>query len=348
LKIGVIEVISIVPKTLFIFLAARHDLFPHYGILLFGVGALLYSLVFMAAFFIASTNKSLLLQPYQQGDQVIYVDPASKESLRDFTGTAILKYFLHEFEKVVLVLMDVAHISSIYSLISNLGSMVVRYLFAPLNEIIFNYFSRGDGKEAVGALVAFIRAVALFSFLILSFGYNYSQIFLTFLYGEKWVSPESVAALRTYMLLVVFLGFNGVMEAFLFAKGTAIMRYNFFSVITTCIYLASTFAFTYGGLGAAGLFLGNILNMALRIILCWSLEISQHIGLGELLLRIRPSLLFVVVWAAVFLAGHKEYGFAQKVSSNSLLQFLLGAVLFGVNLLPIVFENRNIILKYLQ
>lgn len=133
MKIGVIEVISIIPRTLFIFLAAHHDLFPQYGILLFGVGALLYSIVFMIAFFLASSNKSLMLQPYQQGGQTIYVDPASKASLRDFTGTAILKYFLHEFEKVVLVLMDVTHISSIYSLISNLGSMVVRYLFAPLN-----------------------------------------------------------------------------------------------------------------------------------------------------------------------------------------------------------------------
>lgn len=94
--------------------------------------------------------------------------------MKDFTGTAILKYFLHEFEKVVLVLMNVAHISSIYSLISNLGSMVVRYLFAPLNEIIFNYFSRGDGKESVGALVTFIKSVAIFSMLVISFGYNYS------------------------------------------------------------------------------------------------------------------------------------------------------------------------------
>jgi hypothetical protein len=65
LKIGVIEVISIIPKTVFIFLAARHDLFPQYGILLFGVGALLYSLVFMTAFFIASSNKSLFLHSYQ-------------------------------------------------------------------------------------------------------------------------------------------------------------------------------------------------------------------------------------------------------------------------------------------
>ena len=40
-----------------------------------------------------------------------------------------------------------------------------------------------------------------------------------FLYGEKWTNPESISAMRTYMALIIFLGLNGVIEAFLFAKG---------------------------------------------------------------------------------------------------------------------------------
>lgn len=168
--------------------------------------------------------------------------------------------------------MDISHISSVYSLISNLGSMVVRYLFAPLNEIIFNYFSRGDEKESVQALINFIQCVAHFSIISVSFGFNFSEILLTFLYGEKWVTDETIWALRTYMILVVFLGFNGIMEAFLFAKGKdTINKYNFLSIITTCIYLASTIAFLLGGFGASALFLGNIVNMFLRIIICWNL-----------------------------------------------------------------------------
>jgi hypothetical protein len=93
----------------------------------------------------------------------------------------------------------------------------------------------------------------------------------------------------------------------------------------------------YGGFGASGLFMGNIVNMSLRIILCWNLEIHQYISIGELLQRIKPSLLFVIVSAVVFIVSHKEYGMTQNLFANSILKFLLGAVLFGINLLPIIF-----------
>jgi hypothetical protein len=65
LKIGVIEVISIIPKTLFIFFAASMNLFSDYGILIFGVGTILYSFVFMVSFYINSSNKSIKLQAFK-------------------------------------------------------------------------------------------------------------------------------------------------------------------------------------------------------------------------------------------------------------------------------------------
>lgn len=86
------------------------------------------------------------------------------------------------------------------------------------------------------------------------------------------MSEESILALRTYAVLLVFLGLNGVIEAFLFAKGKdSINRYNWMSIITTGVYLGSTIVFLQMGYGAAGLFLGNIINMSLRIINCWYL-----------------------------------------------------------------------------
>lgn len=107
---------------------------------------------------------------------------------------------------------------------------------------------------------------------MLSFGYNYSEAFLRLLYGDKWVSEESVLALRTYAVLLIFLGLNGVIEAFLFAKGKeSINRYNWLSIVTTGVYLGSTVLFLEMGYGAAGLFLGNIINMGARIINCWYL-----------------------------------------------------------------------------
>jgi hypothetical protein len=72
------------------------------------------------------------------------------------------------------------------------------------------------------------------------------------------------------MILVVFLGLNGVIEAFFFAIGKKVInKYNFYSIFTTAIYLTATVTFFTLGYGTAGLFMGNIVNMSSRIILCW-------------------------------------------------------------------------------
>ncbi len=64
-----------------------------------------------------------------------------------------------------------------------------------------------------------VRTILLFSGLSLVFGQNYSQHFIAFLYGDKWVDEDSTFALRVYTLLLSVLGVNGIVEAFLFAKG---------------------------------------------------------------------------------------------------------------------------------
>lgn len=183
---------------------------------------------------------------------------------------SLLKYVLQEFQQIVLVVMDVSHISSMYSLINNLGSTVVRYLFAPFNEIVYNHFSRGSQEQSIKGLLQFVKYILTLSIALLSFGYNFTQTSLLLLYGDKWVNRDSIKAMRTYMVLVVFLGLNGVIEAFLFARGKqSINKYNYFSFITTGIYLGSTILFLNLGMGAAGLFMGNIINMASRICVCW-------------------------------------------------------------------------------
>jgi hypothetical protein len=80
--------------------------------------------------------------------------------------------------------------------------------------------------------------------------------------------------------------------------------------------------------------------------MCWILEIKRYISLGELLQRIHPSALFIIVTTIIFVASHKEYGITQTWFSNSILKFLLGALLFGINLLPILYENRRVIITY--
>ena len=155
--------------------------------------------------------------------------------------------------------------------------------------------------------------------------------------------------MRTYMVLVVFLGLNGVIEAFFFATGrNSINKYNFLSIFTTAFYLAATVFFFTLGFGAAGLFLGNILNMSSRILLCWYLEIRFHIDFPTLLKEIRPSLTFSITSILIFILCHKQYGYALNIVDHNMIKLALGGILFGVNLLPIIFENRQILIKQIQ
>jgi hypothetical protein len=66
---GIIEVISVIPKTVFIFVAAGMHLFDTYGIIIFAIGQIMYSFSLMIIFYIMSSNKSILLQSFVIGSK---------------------------------------------------------------------------------------------------------------------------------------------------------------------------------------------------------------------------------------------------------------------------------------
>ena len=133
LRIGLIEVVSIVPKTVFIIWAAFYNYFETYGILIFGVGQILYSVTLMIIFYYMSSNRAILFQEFKSDGESVLFDPKSKASLKEFSLLSILKFVLERFEQIVLVFLNIVEISSVYSLINNLGSVIVRYIFSPLN-----------------------------------------------------------------------------------------------------------------------------------------------------------------------------------------------------------------------
>lgn len=61
-----------------------------------------------------------------------YLDSKTKKILKELSYISILKLLLQQFEKLVLVWGKAVEVSSIYSLVSNLGSIIVRFVFAPL------------------------------------------------------------------------------------------------------------------------------------------------------------------------------------------------------------------------
>ena len=70
------------------------------------------------------------------------------KTTKDLTIISMLKFLLTELEKIIVVsfgssLKAVAE----FTLISNLGSIIARHLYAPVEEVCYNLFAHNNQDE---------------------------------------------------------------------------------------------------------------------------------------------------------------------------------------------------------
>lgn len=56
---------------------------------------------------------------------------------------------MQEVEKIVMVMVNDVQILSVFSLVSNLGSIIARFIFQPLEEIAYNIFAKSKNNQEV-------------------------------------------------------------------------------------------------------------------------------------------------------------------------------------------------------
>jgi oligosaccharide translocation protein RFT1 len=211
-----------------------------------------------------------------------------------------VKFVLTEGEKIVLMLfvpLD-AHAVGVFAIVSNLGSLVARFLLQPIEEIALSLFSRlghaGSSADAaqLQQLSVLLRhmmlTVSVLGLVLISFGPNYAFLLFHLLYGAKWSQTDAPAVLscvmrarafsqvrrranargrgRWYCVYVLLIAVNGVSEAFVHATISPEQngRLNIVLTALSAAYLALT-AVLGAWLGPAGLIAANCLNMAARI-----------------------------------------------------------------------------------
>lgn len=109
-----------------------------------------------------------------------------------------------------------------YGLVSNLGSLVVRTLFTPLEEAAFASFSRsaatGAGRRGTGlaqlasTLALMTRGVIILGLLAVAFGPSYSYTLLRLLYSTRWSDTEAPFVMGCYTVYILFLAVNGALS----------------------------------------------------------------------------------------------------------------------------------------
>lgn len=111
----------------------------------------------------------------------------------------------------MLVAFNISTVSSDFSLISKLGSIIPKYAFAPLEEIGFNMFSKvRQQEENKATLQTLFRILIIIGLLIIVFGVCYSRAVLVLLVGEDWATVSAVNSFRMYCVYILFMGLNGI------------------------------------------------------------------------------------------------------------------------------------------
>ncbi|GLI64837.1 hypothetical protein VaNZ11_008131 [Volvox africanus] len=221
-----------------------------------------------------------------------------------FTLQAVEKLALAEGSKMVIATMQSAANQGVYGLVSNLGSLVVRTLFQPLEEAAFAAFSTwGASAKASGAgaaatevagttataatattsspsaatsaarlaplaraLSPMVKAVAVLGLLAAAFGPSYSYVLLRVVYGTRWSETEAPAVLAAYSAYVLLLALNGIGEAFVHAvlDARGLQQSNALLLVFSGVHLGVCVALVRQ-YGALGLVAADSANMVLRI-----------------------------------------------------------------------------------
>lgn len=204
-----------------------------------------------------------------------------------FLLQAIVHLAQTEGSRMVMALCQSRYSQGVYGLVTNLGSLVVRTIFFPVEEAAFRAFSRPPGKDVeadkkqkIQILAILVRVSGLIGLLAAAFGPSYTYVLLRLMYGQEWSSTEAPAALACYCGYISLLALNGCTEAYVNAVADA--RQLSKSIRWQTAFSAAQIFFSFAlvwRLGAVGLILADSANMVMRISYSWHFIKSAVPGL---------------------------------------------------------------------
>ncbi|ORC87022.1 putative dolichyl-P-Man:GDP-Man5GlcNAc2-PP-dolichyl alpha-1,2-mannosyltranslocase [Trypanosoma theileri] len=142
-----------------------------------------------------------------------------------FFRESTLRLVLAEGERFALVAFGSAAVMGRYDFVASLGSLVARVVFSVWEGACFTKWSRdaacGKGREAVALLLLMLRVSFYFGAAAVLVGPPLAESFLTFAFTRRWATVATVRALQLYTCVLLLLGWNGLLDAFVRATAAA-------------------------------------------------------------------------------------------------------------------------------
>ncbi|KAF9771273.1 hypothetical protein IL306_011087 [Fusarium sp. DS 682] len=265
------------------------------GVLPFALGQITYGISLLLVYLVsgyrlASTiGFSLLPKTITSKDNRFWAflfDRSTIGLAGSMMAQSVVKHLLTQGDTFLISFLASASVQGTYALANNYGSLLARLLFQPVEESSRSYFSRllssvtpvkQGGKpvqevtEAKQNLQTLLRLYILLSSIIISIGPFAAPPLLAIVAGKQWAGSGAGDVLAAYCFYIPFLGLNGLTESFVASVATEaeVHIQSVWMGAFSIIFAASAFLFMrIYPLGAIGLVLANIINMACRII--WS------------------------------------------------------------------------------
>ncbi|CAE7396721.1 RFT1 [Symbiodinium natans] len=237
--------------------------------LAFGASQLLFATVWLAwlAWPCVMGEKEHLWQPSLLAGGALVL-PHHWALLVEFAGMVLLKLALTEGEKMLLLVLFTEQDWGVFGLVSNLGSIILRLLFAPIEEIAYSVFSAAGPNNSRDAQTTMLRALLLLQggvgWLGLCYGPHFAGLAVRLLYGQSWADSEAPMVLAAYCAFLFCAAANGILEAFMYSQCPPewVRQCTFWQVGISFVLLGVSWAFR--GWGPVALVGANSLAMLLR------------------------------------------------------------------------------------
>ncbi|KAM9133055.1 man(5)GlcNAc(2)-PP-dolichol translocation protein RFT1 isoform 2-T3 [Pangshura tecta] len=279
-----------------------------------------------------------------------------------FFKQSFLKQMLTEGERYVMTFLNVLNFGDqgVYDIVNNLGSLVARFIFLPIEESFYIFFAKvlergtdvklqkqDDIAMAAAVLESLLKLVLLVGLSITVFGYAYSQLALDIYGGSMLSSGSGPSLLRCYSLYVLLLAVNGVTECFTFASmcKEEVDRFNFVMLALSFTFLCVSYFLTQWQ-GSVGFILANCFNMSIRIAhsihyIYHYFKESSYRPLKGLLLS--PALIFVYIISGVVTVFSEIFLCCDKGWLARLIHIIVGALCFAATLITVFFTETKLI-----
>ncbi|PNS17535.1 hypothetical protein CAC42_8078 [Sphaceloma murrayae] len=228
-----------------------------------------------------------------------YLGYFSRPLLQIATSLSIqsgIKYILTQGDSILITALATLQDQGSYALASNYGGLIARMLFQPIEEASRNLFAKLCSDESVtmqssspaestkprepspsvarAALLLriIVKLYLLVSLPIVALGPSLAPPLLSLVAGQRWIALGAGDVLAAYAYYIPFLALNGILEAFVSAtaNNAELYKQSVWMAVSFVLFAGTAWqALGWGGMGAKGVVLANVVNMMGRIGWCW-------------------------------------------------------------------------------